>query len=70
MFSQNTKADEVKMKAENEINNFLPICLIPIFNTITSVSDPDPHWIRTSMNSWIRIRMANADPDGECGSGS
>jgi hypothetical protein len=30
---------------------------------LTSVSDPDPHL----MGSWIRIRIANADPDPEGG---
>jgi hypothetical protein len=28
-----------------------------------SISDPDPHWIRIRMASWIRIRIRNADSD-------
>jgi hypothetical protein len=30
---------------------------------LASVSDPDPH----SMGSWIRIRIANTDPDPDGG---
>ncbi len=29
----------------------------------TSVSDPDPHWIRIESGLWIRLRILNSDPD-------
>jgi hypothetical protein len=34
---------------------------------LTSVSDPDPPSIMSSMGSWIRIRIANTEPDPEGG---
>jgi hypothetical protein len=34
-----------------------------MFSVKSSVSDPDPHWIRIRLASWIRIRIRNADLD-------
>jgi hypothetical protein len=28
-----------------------------------SDEDPDPHWIRIRLASWILVRIRNADPD-------
>ncbi len=44
-----------------------PVSLTPVAPVSTSVSDPDPDWIRIQSDHWIRIRNLNTDLDPDPG---
>ena len=45
----------------------MPFLASALFPPKSSVSDPDPDWIRIQWGPWIRIRIRNPDPDPDPG---